>query len=202
MTSNRGYPSSSTPLLSVQHIGLITRSYTFRAPDERSGLADAVLVGVSGAVFALTPWPSICSFIGLFLLGCWSYSKVTRVQSETVLVLGTLGIQLNRTSLLGTQSEFIPASHIHQVIIHEAIECWRVEFYLAMVIDRGQAGDTAEMEVRRIFGALRPRLKYLVPVWRGIREVMFEGDETRSHSRNSNGPPTNKTKLHEHVPLD
>lgn len=71
---------------------------------------------------------------------------------ETVLVLGNLGLQLSKTSLLNTHSCFVPASQVHQVFIHEAIECWSVNFYLAVIVDRGLDGGKPEMEVRQIFG--------------------------------------------------
>ncbi|KAH9812863.1 hypothetical protein DFH28DRAFT_395846 [Melampsora americana] len=170
--------TSSTPLLSIQNINPNTRRYTLRTSKKLYGSNDAIIVVISSTLFALTTWSSIFTLLGLIILGSWIYSKLNQVHSETVLVLGTLGIQLSQSTLLRTQHEFIPSFQLQQVIIHESIDCWNIEFYLAMVIDRGESEtDLVEMEVRRIFKGLRPGLEYIVPVWDGIRELMFDEDK-------------------------
>ncbi|OAV87903.1 hypothetical protein PTTG_04428 [Puccinia triticina 1-1 BBBD Race 1] len=134
--------------LTIQHFSPTTRLYSLHSnrPVFRP-VQDGLLIGSIAAFIPCLTWPSLPAFIlSLFMIG-WIYRKLARVYSESVLILGPLGIQFSSTNFIGVTRRFVAREHIRQAIIHEAIVGWDIVFFLGLVVEP----DGAPMYVHQVF---------------------------------------------------
>ncbi|KAA1098469.1 hypothetical protein PGT21_035593 [Puccinia graminis f. sp. tritici] len=177
-------PSSSREwTLTIQHLGPTTRLYSLHSNRPVIRIyQDALIIGTISVLITCMTWPSLPALILLIFAIACIYSKLTKVYSESVLILGPLGIQFSSTNLVRVTRRFVAREHIRQAIIHEAIVGWDIAFYLGLIIQP----DGAPMYIRQVFNHLQPPVKYLVTVWKGIREILFQEEIHRvDHTDNS-----------------
>jgi phosphatidylinositol glycan class H protein len=97
------------------------------------------------------------------VLGWW---WATAVQSESLLVVRGLGIQLSTTSRLGTSyTRFIESSRVVDVVLNEAIHRFSVRYYLAILVR-----DEDRMTV--CFPVLMPPLHLLKDVLTRVKSTL------------------------------
>lgn len=134
---------------------------------------DAWYIALIALVCPFVAWPSIPAIFLVSLIIGWIHKKLTTVISESVLILGPLGIQITSTNLMGVTHRFVAREHLLQAIIHESIDGWNIVFYLALVIEP----EGGQVYTHQVFTGLKPPLMFLIPVWEGIREVLFGEDK-------------------------
>ncbi|KAI8461620.1 hypothetical protein BY996DRAFT_4573258, partial [Phakopsora pachyrhizi] len=117
-------------------------------------------------------WRSKFGILTFCLLLIWVYLKLTKITTESVLIMAPLGIQLSTKNLIGlTSQKFIPSEDLCQTVIHESFDGWNLAFYLALIIFEP---DLDQFYAQQVFKNIQPKLVYLIPVWKSIRKLLFE----------------------------
>lgn len=106
------------------------------------------------------------------------------VRSESLIAIEEVGVQLNTTYFNGrVDSKFVDKSKIEQIVMNEGITLCRVVFYVAFIMKN-------EDKMTLAFENLRPSLRTLMKVFRGIRSKMFGETGERAMSSISNKKST------------
>ncbi|TPX66189.1 phosphatidylinositol N-acetylglucosaminyltransferase [Spizellomyces sp. 'palustris'] len=104
------------------------------------GVLDVVLLATCSGILiipyllggALSRWQYSLPFALILVL--WVLTKLFSVRQESLLIIRTLGVQIETSNRLGqTTARFIPLSNIADLIINEAITLLTVRYYLAVV---------------------------------------------------------------------
>ncbi|KAI0748299.1 hypothetical protein C8Q80DRAFT_730780 [Daedaleopsis nitida] len=101
------------------------------------------------------------------------YSRLTQVQWESVVILPSLGVQLEThrgfagLSLLAA-CKFVPWSSLDDFLINEGIRGWDIRYYL-VAINRTPQGPI-QLEVA--FENILPRFPVLLEVYHGVQEAL------------------------------
>ncbi|KAI7965653.1 hypothetical protein MJO29_001401 [Puccinia striiformis f. sp. tritici] len=132
----------------IQHFSPTTRLYTLHSnrPVFRT-YQDAFLIALISILIPHLTWQSPTALLLLIFITGWIGRKLATVTSESVLILGPLGIQFSSTTLMGVRRRFIAREHIRQAIIHEAIVGWNIVFYLGLVVEP----DGSQMYIHQVF---------------------------------------------------
>jgi len=86
---------------------------------------------------------------------------------ESLVVIRDLGVQLETKYLSGKKTHrFIEKQRIKSIIINEVIKSYNFIFYMAFVVEGNDRMILA-------FHTLFPRLKTLLPIYRGTRSIIF-----------------------------
>ncbi|KAI0673045.1 hypothetical protein C8Q78DRAFT_970666 [Trametes maxima] len=121
------------------------------------------------------------------LLLFYLYSRLNRLLWESVVVIPSLGLQLETHRgysgfPLFVSRRFMPWSSLEDFLINEGIRGWDVRYYL-VAINRTQHG-ALKLEVA--FENLLPRFPVLLQVYHGVQEALNEEHaERRIHSTRS-----------------
>ncbi|KAI0831489.1 hypothetical protein BC628DRAFT_1510889 [Trametes gibbosa] len=125
-------------------------------------------------------WGIVFAVLLLFVV----YSRLMRIVWESVVVLPSLGIQLETHRgpagypLFATR-KFIPWSTLEDFLINEGIRGWDIRYYL-MAMNRTPQS-TLKLDVA--FEHLLPRFPILMEVYRGVQEAMHrEKERAQIHS--------------------
>uniref|UniRef100_A0A1J3J960 Phosphatidylinositol N-acetylglucosaminyltransferase subunit H n=1 Tax=Noccaea caerulescens TaxID=107243 RepID=A0A1J3J960_NOCCA len=103
-----------------------------------------------------------CLFIGFFVM----LRSRKFVKKESVIIMPTLGIQLETQYLSGkTVSRFIPIGKILKPVLVECVTPVTCYWSLSLFL-RG------EEQLTLVFKELRPPLKMLVPIWKALCTVL------------------------------
>ncbi|CAK1583562.1 unnamed protein product [Parnassius mnemosyne] len=108
-----------------------------------------------------------------FLIFFWITHSV---QSETILVIPTVGIQNSVTYVLGQEDIFVPWSSIEDVIINEVIKLNRVLYYLTLLVKTGttQANQESEgIKLIPLFKYTKPRLVMLETIYSELQTLLM-----------------------------
>ncbi|XP_014671965.1 PREDICTED: phosphatidylinositol N-acetylglucosaminyltransferase subunit H-like isoform X2 [Priapulus caudatus] len=96
-----------------------------------------------------------------------------KVTKESLLVIASLGIQLTTTFASGrTTTQFVEATHVHDVIINEAVTMHRIIFYLA-ILQNGINYQNKTERLMPLFQNFYPRLDCLRKIYEGVQKVLF-----------------------------
>jgi len=93
------------------------------------------------------------------------------VKQECLTVIRELGVQLATRYYSGNESHlFIEKTTIKAIIINEGIKSFGIIFYMAFIVKGKQ-------KMILSFQHLYPKLKVLLPIYRGTRALMFGDPE-------------------------
>ncbi|XP_074886553.1 phosphatidylinositol N-acetylglucosaminyltransferase subunit H [Buteo buteo] len=137
-----------------------------------SAVTSAVWLAAYG-LFVLSENSMVLSaaiFITLF--GLIIYLHFVKVDQESLLVIGSLGIQVTSSYASGRESTtFIEMGQVKDVVINEAIHMQKVIYYLCILLQ--DPGDPQGVsEVVPLFQSSKPRLDCLIEVYRSCQEIL------------------------------
>ncbi|XP_026760765.1 phosphatidylinositol N-acetylglucosaminyltransferase subunit H-like [Galleria mellonella] len=107
------------------------------------------------------------------------------VQSESLLIVPTVGIQSTVKYVIGREENFVPWSSVDDVIINEVIKLNRVLYYLTILVKTNQSSQDAEtIKLMPLFKYTKPRLRMLETVYSELQTLLTEinGDHTAKGS--------------------
>ncbi|XP_062857523.1 phosphatidylinositol N-acetylglucosaminyltransferase subunit H [Trichomycterus rosablanca] len=106
------------------------------------------------------------------LVGMVLYVHFIKVDHETLLIVGSLGVQLSSTYASGRESTtFIEMSKIKDIVINEAIYMQNIIYYLCILI-KDSADPDGVSSVVPLFQSSKPRLNCLVHVYKSCQEII------------------------------
>ncbi|CAB3246021.1 unnamed protein product [Arctia plantaginis] len=101
------------------------------------------------------------------------------VQSESLLVIPTVGIQSSIKYVCGKEDNFVPWSSIDDVIINEVIKLNRVLYYLTLLVKQHNQGATDSEAVKLIplFKFTKPRLLMLERIYSELQSLLVDAQK-------------------------
>ncbi|XP_048841721.1 phosphatidylinositol N-acetylglucosaminyltransferase subunit H [Brienomyrus brachyistius] len=125
------------------------------------------------AVFFVTENTAVLSAaILVTLVGMMLHIHFIKIDQETLLVIGSLGIQVSASYASGRESTtFIEMSRIKDIVINEAIYMQRVIYYLCILVKEPANPDSVSSVVP-LFQSSKPRLNCLIKVYRSCQEIL------------------------------
>ncbi|XP_063538932.1 phosphatidylinositol N-acetylglucosaminyltransferase subunit H-like [Cydia strobilella] len=94
------------------------------------------------------------------------------VQSETLLVIPTVGIQSSVQYVVGREDNFVPWTKIDDIIINEAIKLNRVLYFLTLLVKINS--DYEPLKLIPLFKYTKPRLLMLESIYKEIQDLLTE----------------------------
>ncbi|KAM9779100.1 phosphatidylinositol N-acetylglucosaminyltransferase subunit H [Syngnathus typhle] len=125
------------------------------------------------AVFFFTENTAVLTgAILLTLLGMMLHIHLVKVDHESVLIIGSVGIQVSSSYASGREtSTFIEMSQVKDVVINEAIYMHQVIYYLSILLKNPSDSDGVSSVVP-LFQSSKPRLNCLTQVYKSCQEVL------------------------------
>ncbi|KFW95012.1 Phosphatidylinositol N-acetylglucosaminyltransferase subunit H, partial [Phalacrocorax carbo] len=110
--------------------------------------------------------------IFITLIGLIIYLHFVKIDQESLLVIGSLGIQVTSSYASGKESTtFIEMVQVKDVVINEAIHMQKVIYYLCILLQ--DPGDPQGVsEVVPLFQSSKPRLDCLTEVYKSCQEIL------------------------------
>ncbi|KFO96173.1 Phosphatidylinositol N-acetylglucosaminyltransferase subunit H, partial [Calypte anna] len=106
--------------------------------------------------------------IFITLIGLIIYLHFVKIDQESLLVIGSLGIQVTSSYASG---KVIEMSRVKDVVINEAIHMQKVIYYLCILLQ--DPGDPQGIsEVVPLFQSSKPRLDCLIEVYKSCQEIL------------------------------
>lgn len=101
------------------------------------------------------------------------------VQSESILIIPTVGIQSSVKYVCGREDNWIPWCDIDNVIINEVIKMNRVLYYLTLLIKPGHQSvkDCEEIKLIPLFKYTKPRLVMLQKIYVELQSFLTDVQE-------------------------
>ncbi|XP_026174539.1 phosphatidylinositol N-acetylglucosaminyltransferase subunit H [Mastacembelus armatus] len=114
----------------------------------------------------------LSSAILVTLLGMVLHIHFVKVDQESLLVIGSLGIQLSSSYASGRETTtFIEMSKIKDIVINEAIYMHQIIYYLCVLLkDPSEPNEVSS--VVPLFQSSKPRLNCLVKVYKSCQEIL------------------------------
>uniref|UniRef100_A0A8C5R5X1 Phosphatidylinositol N-acetylglucosaminyltransferase subunit H conserved domain-containing protein n=1 Tax=Leptobrachium leishanense TaxID=445787 RepID=A0A8C5R5X1_9ANUR len=108
------------------------------------------------------------------IIGLLFYLHFVKIDQESLLLIGSLGIQMTLTYTSGKEStEFIEMHKIKDVVINEAIFMQKAIYYLCILLE-----DPSEPKrissIVPLFQSAKPNLNCLVQVYNSCQEILSE----------------------------
>ncbi|XP_028677721.1 phosphatidylinositol N-acetylglucosaminyltransferase subunit H [Erpetoichthys calabaricus] len=112
--------------------------------------------------------------IMLSLVGMMGHLHFLKIDHESLLVIGSLGIQMTSSYASGRESTtFIEMSKVKDVVINEAIYMQRVIYYLCILLKEplhpNEVGDIVP-----VFQSCKPRLNCLIEIYKQCQEILAQ----------------------------
>ncbi|KAM4633180.1 phosphatidylinositol N-acetylglucosaminyltransferase subunit H [Polymixia lowei] len=128
---------------------------------------------VAYAVFFITENTAVLSSaILLTLVGMMLHIHFVKIDHESLLVIGSLGIQLSSSYASGRENTtFIERSKIKDIVINEAIYMHQIIYYLCILL-QDPSDPNAVSGVVPLFQSSKPRLNCLVKVYKSCQEIL------------------------------
>ncbi|XP_065610776.1 phosphatidylinositol N-acetylglucosaminyltransferase subunit H [Cyrtonyx montezumae] len=146
-----------------------------------SAVTSAVWLAAYGLFVLCENSVVLSAAIFLMLLGLIIYLHCVKIDQESLLVMGSLGIQLTSSYASGKESTtFIEMSQVKDVVINEAIHMQKVIYYLCILL-RDPQDPQGVSEVVPLFQSSKPRLDCLIEVYKSCHEILDQR-KTASHS--------------------
>ncbi|XP_077443232.1 phosphatidylinositol N-acetylglucosaminyltransferase subunit H [Stigmatopora argus] len=106
------------------------------------------------------------------LLGMMLHIHLVKVDHESVLIIGSMGIQLSSSYASGREtSSFIEMSQVKDVVINEAIHMHQIIYYLCILLKDPSKPDDVSRVVP-LFQSSKPRLNCLMKVYKSCQEIL------------------------------
>ncbi|XP_017310984.1 phosphatidylinositol N-acetylglucosaminyltransferase subunit H [Ictalurus punctatus] len=168
--------SGKTIKLSCQNYSPFCREFTISSAKLSLGRVMAFTCTVwllAYTAFYLTQNTAVLSgAIFVTLSGMLLHIHFVKVDHETLLVVGSLGVQLSAAYASGRESTtFIEMSRIKDIVINEAIHMQTVIYYLCILL-KDPAEPDGVSSVVPLFQSSKPRLNCLVRVYRSCQEII------------------------------
>ncbi|XP_036405708.1 phosphatidylinositol N-acetylglucosaminyltransferase subunit H [Megalops cyprinoides] len=130
---------------------------------------------VAYVVFFLTQNTAVLSSaIFITLVGMMLHIHLVKIDHETLLIVGSLGVQVSSSYASGRESTtFIEMSKIKDIVINEAIYMQRVIYSLCILL-KDPSDPDAVSTVVPLFQSSKPRLNCLVKVYRSCQEILAQ----------------------------
>ncbi|KTG37323.1 hypothetical protein cypCar_00004916 [Cyprinus carpio] len=127
------------------------------------------------AVFFFTENTAVLSSaIILTLAGMMIHIHFVKVDHETLLIIGSLGVQLSSSYASGRESTiFIEMNKLKDIVINEAVYMHSIIYYLCILI-KDPADPETVTSVVPLFQSSNPRLNCLVQVYRSCQEILAQ----------------------------
>ncbi|XP_035183862.1 phosphatidylinositol N-acetylglucosaminyltransferase subunit H [Oxyura jamaicensis] len=147
-----------------------------------SAVTSAVWLAAYG-VFVLSENSMVLSAaIFITLIGLIIYLHFVKIDQESLLVIGSLGIQVTSSYASGKESTtFIEMSRVKDVVINEAIHMQKVIYYLCILLKDPQDPQGVS-EVVPLFQSSQPRLDCLMEVYKSCQEILDQRKEAPQSS--------------------
>ncbi|XP_034756946.1 phosphatidylinositol N-acetylglucosaminyltransferase subunit H [Etheostoma cragini] len=125
------------------------------------------------AVFFFTENTAVLtSAIFITLAGMMFHIHFVKVDHESLLVVGSLGVQVSSSYASGRETTtFIEMSKIKDIVINEAIYMHQIIYYLCVLLKEPSDPD-AVSSVVPLFQSSKPRLNCLVKVYKSCQEII------------------------------
>ncbi|KAG8554616.1 hypothetical protein GDO81_003848 [Engystomops pustulosus] len=129
---------------------------------------------VAYAVFYYTQHSAVLTAAILFsIVGLLLYLHLVKVDHESLLILGSLGIQTTSTYASGRENTvFIEMCRVQDVVINEGISMHRVNYYLCLLLKDPRNPQAGVSQVIPIFQSSQPRLDCLTEIYRSCQEIL------------------------------
>ncbi|KAM7368088.1 hypothetical protein PAMP_014339 [Pampus punctatissimus] len=116
----------------------------------------------------------LSSAILITLVSMMLHIHFVKVDHESLLVIGSLGIQVSSSYASGRETtSFIEMSKIKDIVINEAIYMHKIIYYLCVLLkDSSDPNADAVSSVVPLFQSSKPRLNCLVKVYKSCQEVL------------------------------
>ncbi|XP_026854781.1 phosphatidylinositol N-acetylglucosaminyltransferase subunit H [Electrophorus electricus] len=165
-------------LLDCQNYSSFCREFTVSSP--KVSLCKVIVCTCSVwlfayAVFFVTENTAVLSSaIIITLVGMMMHIHLVKVEHETLLIIGSLGVQLSTSYASGRESTtFIEMSRIKDIVINEAVYMQSIIYYLCILIkDSGDPNGIAS--VVPLFQSSKPRLNCLVQVYKSCQAIIAQ----------------------------
>ncbi|GCC20446.1 phosphatidylinositol N-acetylglucosaminyltransferase subunit H isoform X1 [Chiloscyllium punctatum] len=167
--------------LEQTHHSPLCREFTILSPKMslRSVLGYTAAVWLTAyAIFYRTQNTSVLSAsIVLTLVGMILHLHLFKIDQESMLIIGSIGVQMNTLYASGRESvRFIEMKKVKDIVINEAIYMQKVIYYLCiLLIDPGNPRGVSE--VVPVFQSAKPRLDCLSQVYRSCQEILQQTQE-------------------------
>ncbi|XP_051581249.1 phosphatidylinositol N-acetylglucosaminyltransferase subunit H [Myxocyprinus asiaticus] len=127
------------------------------------------------AIFFFTENTAVLSSaIIVTLFGMMYHIHFVKVDHETLLIVGSLGVQLSSSYASGRESTtFIEISKLKDIVINEAVYMHSIVYYLCILIKDPAEPDTVTSIVP-LFQSSKPRLNCLIQVYRSCQEILAQ----------------------------
>ncbi|CAK1553876.1 unnamed protein product [Leptosia nina] len=113
---------------------------------------------------------SIIAIVMSFLIFFW----VTHtVQSETLHVIPTVGIQSSVKFVVGSEDNFVSWNSIDDIIINEVIKFNRVLYYLTVLVKTGNHEEAHQIKLMPLFKYTKPRLMMLEVIYSALQTLLI-----------------------------
>ncbi|XP_018424650.1 PREDICTED: phosphatidylinositol N-acetylglucosaminyltransferase subunit H [Nanorana parkeri] len=114
----------------------------------------------------------LCTILGLLL-----HLHLVKIDQESLLLLGSLGIQKSVTYASGRESTvFLEMCRVQDVVINEAISMSKVHYHLCILL-RDPADPKGPSQVVPVFQGSQPRLDCLVEIYRSCQEILSKRNQ-------------------------
>ncbi|XP_058469099.1 phosphatidylinositol N-acetylglucosaminyltransferase subunit H [Solea solea] len=125
------------------------------------------------AVFFFTENTAVLSSaIIITLVGMMLHIHFVKVDHESLLVIGSLGIQVSSSYASGRETTtFIEISKIKDIVINEAIYMQQIIYYLCVLL-KDPSEPNAVSSVVPLFQSSKPRLNCLRKVYKSCQEIL------------------------------
>ncbi|KFV64861.1 Phosphatidylinositol N-acetylglucosaminyltransferase subunit H, partial [Dryobates pubescens] len=143
----------------------------YRLPPGRGGLDQSSVF----AWLVLQNSMVLSAAIFITLVGLIIYLHFVKVDQESLLVIGSLGIKATSSYASGKESTtFIEMGQVKDVVINEAIHMQKVIYYLCILL-QDPADPQGISEVVPLFQSSKPRLDCLKELYRSCQEILEQG---------------------------
>ncbi|XP_043554155.1 phosphatidylinositol N-acetylglucosaminyltransferase subunit H isoform X2 [Chiloscyllium plagiosum] len=166
--------------LEQTHHSPLCREFTILSPKMslRSVLGYTAAVWLTAyAIFYHTQNTSVLSAsIVLTLVGMILHLHLFKIDQESMLIIGSIGVQMNTLYASGRESvRFIEMKKVKDIVINEAIYMKVIYYLCILLIDPGNPRGVSE--VVPVFQSAKPRLDCLSQVYRSCQEILQQTQE-------------------------
>ncbi|NWU40875.1 PIGH acetylglucosaminyltransferase, partial [Hylia prasina] len=115
--------------------------------------------------------------IFITLIGLIIYLHFVKIDQESLLVIGSLGIQVTSSYASGKESTiFIEMGQVKDVVINEAIHMQKVIYYLCILLqdpeDPQGVSEVVPLFQASLTECSKPRLDCLIEVYKSCQEIL------------------------------
>lgn len=130
---------------------------------------------VAYVIYAITENNLVLSAVTvLAIIGLLFYLHFMKIDQESLLVIGSLGIQMTLSFASGKESTvFIEMHRVKDVVINEAIFMQKAVYYLCILLEDASESNTMSSVVP-LFQSSKPNLNCLVQVYNSCQEILLK----------------------------